>query len=264
MWIDIGSKLGFKTKASMIGKSSWVVVTDTWDFKMVRRVIIDAKNNSMFIAISDFAGIGKSAPLKTIAKELEEESVHYLCCWDWGKKEFLINVCKTLGIDTGRGVKTPNELLQSINEHFQHRASRKPVLIIDQFDKLKASAKGYLIPLFNENEDMLGCIIAGTEHLEKEIKTGVRYQSKGFDEIDSRFGRKYLKIRGCNLEEATKICIANGVSNQSIINDFFEQCNPIRKLIKVDGKEQSLRVITDMRRLKRLILREQLKSFSNN
>jgi AAA domain len=268
MWLDVGLKLGFKQKTE--GNSSWVTVP-TNDYKLLRTVAIDAKNKSLFIPISDVAGMGKTACLKAISEELAEHNTFYIRCWDWGKKEFLFNLCKCLGIDAGRGFKTPNDLLVLVIDSFKSKAIHKPLLIIDEADKLKASALRFLIPLYNECEDMLGCLIAGTENLEKEIKRGVRYQAKGYDEIDSRFGRRYIKLLGCIINEVKKdkcevrnICRANGLENENVISNIIEECKPVRKLIKVDGREQSIRVITDLRRLKRLVQKEQLKSIANN
>lgn len=256
MWIQVATKLewsGLKTNSS----TNWVFVPTT-DFKIVRTIAIDAKNKSLFISISDVAGMGKTAYLKQVTEELKEEAIYYIRCWDWGKKEFLTQLCKALGIDAGRGFKTPNELLFLVIDFFQQRALRNPLLIIDEADKLKASALRFLIPLYNECEDTLGCIIAGTENLEKEIKRGVKYQAKGYDEIDSRFGRKYIKLTGCTIAEAEQICVANGVKNTKTINKIVTECKPIKVLKKIEGKEQLLDVITDLRRLKRIIQRELL------
>ena len=268
MWLQVGIELGFKQAATQ-NNSTWVVVP-TKDYKLLRTVAIDAKNKSLFIPISDVAGMGKTACLKAISVELAEHNTFYIRCWDWGKKEFLFNLCKCLGIDAGRGFKTPNDLLILVIDFFKGRATQKPLLIIDEADKLKGSALRFLIPLYNECEDMLGCLIAGTENLEKEIKRGVRYQAKGYDEIDSRFGRKYIKLLGCTINDVKKdvcevrnICRANGCVDEVVISGIIEECKPIRKLIKVENKEQSIRVITDLRRLKRLVQKEQLKSTPN-
>lgn len=261
MWLDVGLKLGFK-QASSQGNSNWIIVP-TKDYKLLRTVAIDAKNKSLFIPISDVAGMGKTACLKAISEEMAQHNTFYIRCWDWGKKEFLFNLCKCLGIDAGRGFKTPNDLLVLVIDFFKSRATQKPLLIIDEADKLKASALRFLIPLYNECEDMLGCLIAGTENLEKEIKRGVRYQAKGYDEIDSRFGRKYIKLLGCTEGEAKEICTANGLLNDAAIKEIIEECKPVRKFIKVQGREQSIRVITDLRRLKRLVQKQQLKSTPN-
>lgn len=261
MWLEVGIKLDWKPQ--LLNSNNWVFVKD-FDYKVIRNAVINAKEKSLFSSISDVAGIGKTASLKNVAAELAENNVYYLRCWDWGKREFMINLCKCLGIDTSRGVKTPNDYLQLVIEFFQNKVMQKPVLIIDEADKLKAAALRFLIAIFNDCEDILACLISGTENLEKEIKKGVRLQAKGYDEIDSRFGRTFIKLRGCTESEVKEICFANGVKDAAVVKGIFEQCLPVRKFIKVGGKEQNLRVITDKRRLKRLVQKEQLKTITNN
>lgn len=261
-WIDVAAKLGWQPDTDERGRRTWKVVK-TMDMKQLMRLLADVKNNSLFVPISDYAGIGKSAILKSIAQQQANNYTYYLRCMDWGKREFLVNLCRTLGIDTGKGHKTPNEYVQMVIDFFRARLMLQPLLIIDEADKLKAGAKLTLIPIYNECEDSLGCVIAGTENLEKEIKRGVQYQTKGYDEIDSRFGRKYIKLIGCTLTETTEICKANGIADEKLISDLFEECKPIRKEVKISNQAKIIRVITDLRRLKRLVQREQLKQMAS-
>lgn len=260
-WIEVGAALGWRPE-NATGKRYWQLV-ETMDYKSVYRVLNDAKHNSLFLPISDLAGIGKSASLKRYAEEYQNSNVFYIRCMDWGKREFLDNLSRTLGIDAGRGYITPNSYIRLVIDFFTSRSMHHPLLIIDEADKLKAAALNMLIPLYNECEDILGVVIAGTENLEKEIKKGVKYSKKGFDEIDSRFGRRYIKLIGCNLHEAIKICQANGVQDGDAIKEFFNQCKPVRKEVTINKQKTFVQVITDLRRLKRLVIKHQLKEQLN-
>lgn len=255
-WMEVGMKLGWKPDYAT-GKKEWVVV-ETSDYKSINKLVNDAKSQSLFMGISDIAGSGKSAPLKDIAEKNNGNGVYYINCMDWGKREFLESLCQLLGIDIARGYKTPNKLLELVIDFFQRRNLQQPLLIIDEADKLKDAAKRIFIPLYNRCEDTLGVVIAGSEHLEQEIKKGVKYRKKGFDEIDSRFGRRYIKLMGNTIGDVTKICTANGVADKATITSFFEECAPIRKIIKIEGKDVPIRVTHDLRRLKRLIRKAQL------
>lgn len=259
MWLNVAAKLGYKPGST--GKN-WQFV-ETTDFKSISKLLTDAKNNSLFIPISDQAGTGKTGALKHFAEMHANNGVFYLRCWDWGKREFLENLCRTLGIDIAKGFKTPNSLIMAISSFFQNKSLVQPLLIIDEFDKLRPTAKMCMIPLYNECEDGLSVVASGTENLEKEITRGVRYQTKGYDEIESRFGRKYIKLIGCNIKEVTMICEANGVHDAERIKEMFEDCKPIRKELAIGDKKVVVRVITDLRRLKRLIQKEVIR-YSNN
>ena len=255
-WMEVGMKLGWKPDYAT-GKKEWVVV-ETEDYVNIKKTIIRAKNKSLFMAISEVAGAGKTAALQDIANKYKNNSVFYIQCMDWGKREFLEALCQTLGIDISRGYRTPNKLLELVIDFFQRRKLSLPLLIVDEADKLKDSAKKVFIALDNACTEELGVVIAGTEHLEDEIKRGVRYKKKGYDEIDSRFGRRYIKLLGNTKQDITKICEANGVTDKSKIASFFEECNPIRKMIKIGDKDIAVRVTQDLRRLKRLIRKEQM------
>lgn len=262
MWITVGSALGWKLSTGLLTRT-WTSV-ETADYKIVARLLADAKNNSLFMPISDYAGIGKTESLKMFADLQKHNAVYYIRCRDWGKKEMLEQLCRTLGIDAGRGFKTPNTLIDLIIEFFQQRSLMRPLLIMDEADKVKPRGLcALLIHLYNECEDATGVVIAGTENLEKEIKRGVQYSVKGYDELDSRLGRKYIKLIGCTLTDVTRICEANGLSDSNKIKEIFFECKPVRKQVRIAGKEQIIQVITDLRRLKRMVVRETIKTTQN-
>lgn len=256
-WLQVANALGWQSGSNKSG--GWQIV-ETTDLRSIRKHIINAKSKHLFLGISDLAGIGKTGSLRHVAEEMKSQSVYYMRCWEWGKKEFLEQLCRNLGIDAGRGYKTPNSLLELIIEFFNQHRLNEPVLIIDEADKLKASGLRFVIPLFNECEDALGVVISGTENLEKEIKHGVKYAKKGYDEIDSRFGRTYLKLIGCTAKDCVQICLANGINDTTKADELFEECKPVRKLITIGKEQKSIRVITDLRRLKRLIQKHNLQT----
>jgi transcriptional regulator with XRE-family HTH domain len=212
-----------------------------------------ARKKSMFIAISEKAGSGKTATLKDIYKQ-SKDGVYYLQCREWGKREFMRNLCKSLGIATPTGYASNDEVGELVFEYFAKRRSKKPLLIIDEADKLKPAALRFMIPLYNELEDKLGVLIAGTENLEKEIKRGVRFAGKGFDEIDSRFGRKFIHLIGATQVDVSNICKANGILSSDDHKAIFEECGTVTRSLE----NRDIKVVEDLRRLKRIIQRYQL------
>jgi hypothetical protein len=120
-----------------------------------------------------------------------------------------------------------------------------------------------LIPLFNRTKDRLGLILSGTENLEKEIKAGVRHSKKGYDELESRFGRTYIHLNGVTEKEVMDICVANGISSNEVIANIWGEMEKVSKPVMVQtSKGMSQRMVDfveDFRRLERLIKRENLK-----
>lgn len=251
MWMKVAAALGFNS-------SEWQIA-DTLGYRKVCNICNDAKNEALFMILSDNAGIGKSASLENYFKMNSDNNVFYMECREWAKREFLTELCKTLGIDPGKYYIHIDKLGAKVAEFFSQRSNKKPLLIIDEADKLKDSALRWFIHLYNENEDKMGCIISGTPHLEKRIKDGVRLKRLGFDELESRFGRTYIHLLGATKKDTQLICEANGIIGKELQNSIYTECNPTKKIIKTRDGNQSIEVIEDLRRLKRVIKRERLK-----
>lgn len=228
------------------------------NFNTISKLAATARKNSMFIAISEKAGAGKTATLKDIYNQ-SEGNVYYLQCREWGKKDFLKYLCKNLGIALPSGMYSHDEVSELVFDFFSKRRTKKPLLIIDEADKLKPAALRFMIPLYNSLEDKIGVLIAGTENLEKEIKRGVRFASKGFDEIDSRFGRKFIHLTGVTFHDVKKICEANGIADASTQKQIFDECENVTRTIE----NRDVKVVEDLRRLKRIIQRHLLLNAQN-
>lgn len=261
-WISVGMKLGWKPQNDT-DKNGWVTV-ETRDLKSIETICIDAKENSLFLPISDNAGMGKSKGLEYVINKHAGAEVYMLRCREWGAIEFLERLCSTLGINTSRGLHKKEQLLDYVIAFFQNRSIGKPLLILDEANKLKDAAKRVMIPLYNECEDFLGVVWAGPEDLEKDVLRGVRYAKKGFDEIYSRFGRKFIKLRGATLNEIIKICRANGFNDEQKIKSAFDKHKPVRILVTDNKQQVSLQVMKDLRWIKPMVKIGRRTLFNNN
>ena len=251
-WLQVGKACGYDD-------TEWQIA-DTINYKKVSKICDDAKAYKLFMIISDKAGIGKSAPLKSYSQSNAEDSVFYIRCREWAKREFLTELCTMLGIDIGKSYMHIDKLGMKVCEFFRKRSGMKPILIVDEADKLKDSALRWFIHLYNENEDDMGVIIAGTPHLEERIKRGVRLKKLGFDELDSRFGRAYLHLIGATFDCVKKICSVNGLTVPTTQKSIFDELKPTYAEIHISKDQtQNVKVIEDLRRLKRMIIREKIK-----
>ncbi|GFR87965.1 DNA transposition protein [Elysia marginata] len=223
-------------------------VAETRDLKKFHMVYKTAKLNSVFVGVSEKAGSGKSASINTY--EQHHDSVFVVRCREWTGRMFLDEVVRMLGLELPKGYVTMDTKLTRICNFFKERRQSKPQLIIDEADKLRPSALRTLIPLYNECEGLLSVVITGTDNLQKEIKNGVKYARKGYDEIDSRFGRRYIKATGAVRSDVTAICQANGLTDLDKIGKIWEACPKVRK--EIEGRD--VQVVEDIRLLKNLIL----------
>jgi hypothetical protein len=246
---SIGIALGYD-----LSGGEWKMA-DTDNFHNIVKTFNDAKAESMFIAISHMAGSGKTSASRFFLNANRKNCCFKVECMEWTARQLLSKIGHEIGADFPKGYANIDAMIDAISETFKRMAAQKPLLIIDQANSLKTSALRTFIHLSDKNEDILGCVILGTENLEYEIKRGVRLNRLGYDEVDSRFGRKYIHLNGASLSDVCKICASNGISNQDVQKRIFEQSNPVRILTE-DGR--SKQVVQDLRRVKRLIKAERI------
>jgi hypothetical protein len=250
MWSKVAAKIGYK-----ITNNYWSVV-DTMNTQIVTSVLHDAQFEAMFMAISEKAGSGKTASIQRYKSLDVAGAVFVLQCEEWSKKQFLFRLCESLGVQT-KSHDTADLLTERVVTFFKQKTkSVSPLLILDEADKLRPTALRFLIPLYNRLEDELGLVVAGTDYLKKNIQNGVRRSLKGYDEIDSRLGRAYVDLIGATKKDIVLICQANGIENEETIDAIWRESGPVQR--SVQGK--ILDIVDDLRRVKRLVKRERLRS----
>lgn len=251
----IASALGYQ-------EDGWKVVTTIKNYQKIEFVFRSCKQQSMWMAISNKAGSGKTQTLEHLFNSDLTGSVIFIQAEEWNSRQFLLELAeRTCGIPK-RGYTDIPTLLKMITEYLNGMAANKPILIIDEADKLKPAAFRKLIPLYNRTEHRLGCILAGTENLQKEIARGVRNNTKGYDEIDSRLGRSYIELPGATEADVKVICEVNGLDTDAAAG-VWSEVDKVKKLVKVknkqgETKEKNIFFCEDLRRLMRLVKREQI------
>ncbi len=249
MWRKIGAKLGYRP-------SGWVIANTTRNVKAGMELLTDAQEQSLFLRISDKAGKGKSTLITAFMAANKSANVFYIKCRDWGKRELLVQLHATLNIQIS-GHKTQDNLLENIINFFTTRKG-KPLLIMDQANSLKPASLGFLIHLFNECEDKLGVVIAGTSNLRVNFERGVKYNRNGYDELDSRFARSFITLPGNSLADTRRICEANGIDDKSVQETIFKACNPVSHTVPDGDQHRSVNIVEDGRLIKRQIIKHHL------
>jgi hypothetical protein len=114
--------------------------------------------------------------------------------------------------------------------------TNSPLIILDEADKLSDQVLYFFISIYNLTEDMCGIVLQATEHLKIRISKGFRLNRKGFREIYSRFGRKYIEVKPNTVAELKAIIEANGISESEeqtrIINESEGDIRRIKRLTK--------------------------------
>ena len=258
----IATALGFQ-------EDGWKVVTSITNYKKIEFVAHSCKSQSMWMAISNKAGSGKTQSLEHIFNQDLTGSIIFIQAEEWNARQFLLELAdKTCGVPKKSYTDIPG-LIKIITEYLNCLSADKPLLIIDEADKLRPAALRKLIPIYNRTEHRLGCVLAGTENLHKEIARGVRNNLKGYDEIDSRLGRTFIELPGATESEVKDICLANNLDAPAA-EKVWNEVEKVKRITKVKIKqtgairEKSIFMCEDLRRLMRLIKREQLANQYNN
>jgi len=229
MWRNISSQIGVKSK-------EWVLV-DTVDFLEIQEILSDAQKQSMVMSFVGDAGSGKSAATK--AYKNENKHVYLLSCNEyWQKTDFLNALATSMGKDV-RGYNI-NQMMVEIIKII--KSVERPLIIMDEGDKLKDQVLRFFITLYNNLEDHCGIVICATDHLEKKIKRGLTLNKQGYQEMYSRLGRKFIPLDGVTFTDVDSICKSNGENSAKRIKEIWNDCD------------------RDLRRVKRLILAARLEN----
>ena len=104
------------------------------------------------------------------------------------------------------------------------KRKENPLVVLDEADKLSDHVFYFFISLYNQLEGHCGIILCATNFLEKRIKKGLRTKRKGYEEIYSRMGRKFVELQVVNTEDIAAVCVVNGISDAKTINRIADDC----------------------------------------
>lgn len=208
MWRNIAAQIGFDAH-------EWVVV-ETKDFQVMTLLLTDAQKHSNVLAVVGDAGSGKSLAIREYSKA--NKRVFNLCCNEyWNRKMFMQELLSAMGRDSSG--YTVGEMMSEIVTKI--KVMEHPLIIMDEADKLGDNVLYFFISLYNKLEDHCGIMMCATDHLEKRIKRGLKLNKKGYKEIFSRIGRRFIPLTGVNSRDITQVCIANGVSDPKVIKEII-------------------------------------------
>lgn len=218
MWRNVAAQIDYDPR-------SWVVV-ETRQYKRLCGILADAQNNSLVFGVTGDAGCGKSATVKAYAAS-NSHVIRLSCSEYWNRKKFLCELARAAGLDyTGATIA---EIMDDIIRHVKRL--KTPLIVLDEADKLSDQVLYFFITLYNELEDRCGLILCATDYLEKRIKHGVNLNKKGYKEINSRLGRKFIPLQIVNADDVAAICVANGISDARTIAEIVEDCeNDLRRV----------------------------------
>lgn len=203
MWRNIASRVRPTTR-------EWVAV-QTENYKLLTRLLEDAREYSNVFAVCGDAGTGKSFTIRRFAED--NKRVHVLQCNEyWNRKMFMQELLSTMGKD--HNGYTVGEMISEVVRGL--KKEDHPLIVMDEADKLTDQVMYFFITLYNQLEEHCGIVMCATDHLEKRIRRGLKLNKKGYKEIYSRIGRKFVELEGVTTADIASICVNNGVEGRDI------------------------------------------------
>jgi len=229
-WDDISDEMWRKVAAySGSSSNNWNHANTTTAVEL-NQFFTDGQAHSLVMAITAKAGSGKSHLAKKF--EGENKNVFLLSCNEyWDKRWFLRELLSKMGKDHA-GLTLP-EMMYKVTQLL--KSIENPLIIMDEADKLSDQVLLFFITLYNELENHCGIILMATHFLEKKVKRGAAMEKKGYREIYSRIGLRFIELEEVSYLDVEKICNANGIDDSATIRSIYKDC---------DG---------DLRRVRRLI-----------
>lgn len=230
-WTNISSAV-WEVVAKFVGYAQEWVLAPTASFEKVQKVCADVQNNSRSVAVSHDAGMGKTASLKHYANN--NANVIYVQCEEYfTKKGFLIKILQGLGVHDLHG--SIEELAERTVEHLLKLS--RPLIILDEADKLKDHVIQLYKTLYNKTEGACGFVLCGTPNLRISIEKKAKKDKQGYKEILSRIGSVFIGLKDISAKDIRTICAANGIQEEVIIkeianNGLGKDLRYIRKLVE--------------------------------
>ena len=219
MWRSIAAQIGVK-------QTRWNIV-ETRNYKALSEIFADAQENALVLAVCGEAGTGKS--LTAAHYGAENPNVYVLACSEyWNRKTFLRELLRVMGKNPAGD--TVGDMVDDVVMALKRREN--PLIILDEADKLSDQVMFFFITFYNKLEDYCGIVLMATDYLEKKVRRGLRLNKKGYKEIYSRIGRRFVAMPGLSETDISDVCRANGVEGLREIDTVKKDCEGDLRRVK--------------------------------
>ena len=219
MWRSIAAQIGVK-------QTRWNIV-ETRNYKALSDIFADAQENALVLAVCGEAGTGKS--LTAAHYGAENPNVYVLACSEyWNRKTFLRELLRVMGKNPAGD--TVGDMVDDVVMELKRREN--PLIILDEADKLSDQVMFFFITFYNKLEDYCGIVLMATDYLEKKVRRGLRLNKKGYKEIYSRIGRRFVAMPGLSETDISDVCRANGVEGLREIDTVKKDCEGDLRRVK--------------------------------
>lgn len=228
MFVRIATQIGFSF-------DSWTL-HEGRTFKEITFALSDAQAYRNVTWIVGDAGCGKTTA--AIEYRRTHRNVFYiLCSEDMRRSDFVREIAKQVGAPTD--TTNLRDMLENAISMIAFLSN--PLLIFDEGDKLTDSVFNYFISIYNRLEGHSGIVFLSTDYIKRRMEAGLRYNKKGYKEINSRIGRRFFDVSPTEENDIYAICQANNLTDRADIEEVLKDAR---------------RSDNDLRRVKRCIHRQ--------
>lgn len=221
MFTRIAGQIGFSFE-------NWTL-TESDNFRLGTCVLSDAQLYKNVTWLVGDAGCGKTTT--AIEFRRTHKNVFYiLCSEDMKRSDFVREIAKQVGAPTdGTNLRDTLEYALGMISFLNN-----PLIIFDEGDKLTDCVLNYFISIYNRLEGRAGIVFMSTDYIKRRMENGLRYNKKGYKEINSRIGRKFFDLNATTQNDIYAICKANGIGNEAeikrILKDASATDNDLRRV----------------------------------
>jgi len=224
-WDLIAEEMWRKVQIALRIDFDWNTA-ETFNFKMLQRLLQNTQADSISIAVAHNAGAGKSYAYQYY--ERRNKNVIYLQCKTfWTRKEYIQNLCTACGLNDNGKVA---ELVARFITHLQ--GLNKALVIIDQIDKLNNGSIDLFMDFYNDLDRYCGFLVSGVPALKKKVLRGCQNDKPGYKEFYSRIGNAFFYLNKMTEKDVSLICQQNGVNDSQFINEVFNTCNDDVRVVR--------------------------------
>ena len=229
MWRKVAKAIGFGAKV-------WKTA-ETSTYQQVHALLQAAQEEARVMSLTAPAGSGKTYAAKEY--EASHRNVYRLMCDEfWSKNDFVEELLRVMG-EKADGL-TKRERLRLACDVLSRK--EQPLLIFDEFDKLGDNVWSFFITLYNRLEEQCGMVLLSTDYIEKRMRMGLKYQRKGYPEIFSRLGSRFVGLDRADYEDVKAVCEANGLTDEAVIEDIARSAEGdlrrVRQLVFAQGRKR--------------------------
>ena len=224
----------FSRIAAQIGFSfeHWTIC-ESENFRFATYVLADAQMYKNVTWMVGDAGCGKTTA--AIEFRRTHRNVFYiLCSEDMKRSDFVREIAKQVG--------APTDSTSNLRDMLDYALGmigflQNPLLIFDEGDKLTDCVLNYFISIYNRLEGRAGIVFMSTDYIKRRVDNGLRYNKKGYKEINSRIGRKFFDLNATSRNDVYAICQANGLTGEAeirrVLKDAETSDNDLRRVKRV-------------------------------